>query len=56
MYLQKAIFKNIAPFGDLDLTFDKNQVIVFSGINGRGKTTILSYIVSNSSKLTLVNN
>lgn len=44
MYLQKAIFKNIAPFGDLEFTFDKNQVITFSGTNGRGKTTILSYI------------
>jgi predicted ATP-binding protein involved in virulence len=44
MYLQKAIFKNVAPFGDLELTFDQNDVIVFSGINGRGKTTILSYI------------
>ncbi len=44
IYLQKAIFKNVAPFGDLDLTFDQGQVIIFSGVNGRGKTTILSYV------------
>ncbi len=44
MYLQKAIFKNVAPFGNLELSFEKNQVIIFTGINGRGKTTVLSYI------------
>lgn len=44
MYLQKAIFKNISPFGDLDLEFENNQVVCFSSLNGKGKTTILSYI------------
>lgn len=44
MYLKQAIFKNIAPFGDLNLSFEPSQVVVFSGINGRGKTTFLSYI------------
>lgn len=44
MYLKQAIFKNVAPFGDLNLSFEQNQVAVFSGINGRGKTTFLSYI------------
>jgi len=44
MYLQKAIFKNVAPFGDIQLTFNEGEVIVFSGVNGKGKTTFLSYI------------
>lgn len=44
MFLQKAIFRNIAPFGDLDLDFTDKGVTVLSGINGSGKTTILSYI------------
>jgi predicted ATP-binding protein involved in virulence len=44
MYLQKAIFKNIAPFGDLHLTFNETEIMIFSGVNGKGKTTFLSYI------------
>ena len=43
--LQKAIFHNRAPFEHLELDFQDSNISVLSGINGRGKTTILSHIV-----------
>lgn len=45
MRLQKAIFFNRAPFNKLELNFDDSNIFVLSGINGKGKTTVLSYIV-----------
>jgi predicted ATP-binding protein involved in virulence len=43
--LQKAIFHNRAPFEHLELNFGDENVAILSGINGRGKTTIISHIV-----------
>ena len=43
--LQKAIFHNRAPFEHLELNFKGENIAVLSGINGRGKTTIISHIV-----------
>lgn len=45
MKLQKAIFFNRAPFNKLEINFDDSNIFVFSGTNGKGKTTVLSYIV-----------
>ncbi len=45
MKLVRAIFVNRAPFEHLDLNFSDGHINVLTGINGRGKTTILSYIV-----------
>lgn len=45
VYLDKSIFINRAPFDKLELDFNENEVAVLSAVNGRGKTTILSYIV-----------
>ncbi len=45
MRLTKALFINCAPFDKLELDFDDSNVFLLSGINGKGKTTILSYIV-----------
>lgn len=45
MYVQEIIFYNRAPFEHLHLNFDAPGVSVLTGINGKGKTTILSYIV-----------
>lgn len=45
MRLTKALFINRAPFDKLELDFDDSNVSLLSGINGKGKTTILSYIV-----------
>lgn len=45
IYLVKAIFVNRAPFEKLELNFSENEIAVFSSVNGRGKTTILSHIV-----------
>lgn len=39
------LFINRAPFNKLELDFDDSNVFLLSGINGKGKTTILSYIV-----------
>ena len=44
-YLEKAIFVNRAPFEHLELDFKEKGINVLSAINGKGKTTILSYIV-----------
>ena len=43
--LQKAIFHNRAPFEHLELSFEDENIAVLSGINGRGKTTIISHLV-----------
>lgn len=45
MYLEKAILINRAPFQHLELDFKKNGINILSAVNGKGKTTILSYIV-----------
>ena len=45
MRLQKIILINRAPFEHLELNFDNENLAVLSGINGSGKTTIISYIV-----------
>lgn len=45
IHLEKAIFVNRAPFDKLVLDFSENEIAVLSAVNGRGKTTILSYIV-----------
>ena len=45
MRLKKLIMINRAPFDNLTLNFDDENIAVLSGINGTGKTTIISYIV-----------
>ena len=45
MRLKKLIMINRAPFDNLALNFDDENIAVLSGVNGAGKTTILSYIV-----------
>ena len=44
MRLTEIQIYNQAPFDNLHLKFDESNVLVLSGINGVGKTTILSYI------------
>lgn len=44
--IERLIIHNLAPFNKtLDLKFEPNQITVLSAINGKGKTTIISYIV-----------
>ncbi len=45
LYLEKAIFINRAPFEHLELDFKEKGIHVLSAINGKGKTTILTYVV-----------
>lgn len=45
VYVSKIIIVNRAPFKNLNIDFKENNIAVLSSINGRGKTTILSYIV-----------
>ena len=45
MRIKRIVFVNRAPFGNIDLNFSNKNVISLTGINGVGKTTILSYIV-----------
>lgn len=44
-YLEKIIIKNRAPFDSLELNFKENDISVLTAGNGKGKTTILSYVV-----------
>lgn len=44
-YLDKAIFVNRAPFEHLELDFKEKGINVLSAVNGKGKTTILSYVI-----------
>ena len=41
----RVFIKNRAPFENMDLAFNENEIAVLTAVNGRGKTTILSYIV-----------
>lgn len=44
--ISRIVIKNRAPFvDDLDLCFESNGVTVLTAVNGKGKTTLLSYIV-----------
>ena len=45
MRLQKIIMINRAPFEHLELDFNDENVVILSGINGAGKTTIISHII-----------
>ncbi len=45
MRVKRIVFINRAPLGDLDLDLVNKNVISFTGINGAGKTTVISYIV-----------
>lgn len=45
MYVKDIIFYNRAPFDSLHLTFEENAITVLTAVNGKGKTTILSYIM-----------
>lgn len=44
IYIERIFFYNRAPFDKLDLKLQENGITILSAINGRGKTTILSYI------------
>lgn len=44
LVLSKCFFYNRAPFEKLNLYFEENNIYVFTGINGKGKTTIISHI------------
>jgi K+/H+ antiporter YhaU regulatory subunit KhtT len=44
-YLEKIIIYNNAPFENLQLDFSPSGINVLTGLNGRGKTTILSFVV-----------
>lgn len=44
-FVSRVIIYNRAPFDKLDLSFEENGISVLTGINGKGKTTIMSYIV-----------
>ena len=44
-FVERIIIKNRAPFESVDLTFKDQSISVLTAFNGKGKTTILSYIV-----------
>ena len=44
IYLEKVIVANRAPLGQMELDFNQKSINVLMGVNGKGKTTILSYI------------
>lgn len=44
-YVDRIIINNRAPFNSIDLSFRDGSISVLTAFNGKGKTTILSYIV-----------
>ncbi len=44
-YVSRFFIYNRAPFDRLDLSFEESGITVLTGINGQGKTTVISYIV-----------
>lgn len=44
MFVEKIIFVNRVPFEHIEINFKENGINVLSAVNGKGKTTILSYI------------
>lgn len=44
-FVDRIIIKNRAPFSGIDLPFRDGSISVLTAFNGKGKTTILSYIV-----------
>lgn len=44
MFVDKILFINRVPFEHIELSFKENGINVLSAVNGKGKTTILSYI------------
>lgn len=44
MFVDKILFINRAPFEYIELSFKEKGINVLSAVNGKGKTTILSYI------------
>lgn len=44
-YLEKIIIYNNAPFENLQLDLSQTGINVLTGLNGRGKTTIMSFVV-----------
>lgn len=44
MRLQKILMINRVPFERFELDFGSSEITVLSGINGAGKTTVISYI------------
>lgn len=45
IYIERIIINNRAPFENIDLVFNKNEISILTAVNGSGKTTLLSYIV-----------
>lgn len=45
MYIERVIISNRAPVENLDLSLEDKTINILTAINGRGKTTILSYIM-----------
>lgn len=45
MFVKDIILYNRVPFENLHLSFEENDIAVLAAINGKGKTTILSYIM-----------
>ena len=43
--VNKIIIRNRAPFESISLSFEDKSIAVLTALNGKGKTTILSYIV-----------
>lgn len=44
-FVERIIIKNRVPFESIDLTFKDKSISVLTAFNGKGKTTVLSYIV-----------
>ncbi|MCX7554526.1 AAA family ATPase [Marinicella sp. S1101] len=51
IWLKNCILSNVAPIGDMNLELNENDITVLNAVNGKGKTTLLSYIVDSMMEL-----
>ena len=51
MRVKRLKIENFRGVTNLDLSFENSQMVVFAGINGAGKTTVLEAMQENSFKV-----
>jgi len=44
-FVKEIYIRNRAPFEEIHLRFNKDDIYLIAGVNGKGKTTLLSHIV-----------
>ena len=51
-FVKEIYIRNRAPFEEIHLRFNKDDIYLIAGVNGKGKTTLLSHIVDGLYEMT----